>query len=147
MSLFKQTCVVCLIEKQIDCFEWAKNRPNPRTTCKICRYKNRDVRKENENSKKRKKEWFEANKEIIKDKAELRLYGITKKQLGQISCQICGGKQRLSIDHDHKTGLVRGLLCSPCNAGLGFFKDNIKTMENAIKYLNLHNDGPHYELV
>ena len=51
-------------------------------------------------------------------------------------CCICGEKQELVIDHDHRTGKVRGLLCGSCNKGLGFFKDNKKYLNSAIKYLN-----------
>jgi len=56
------------------------------------------------------------------------------------SCAICNVKeeelsQRLSIDHNHITGQVRGLLCSKCNSGLGLLKDNIDILNNAIKYL------------
>jgi hypothetical protein len=56
-------------------------------------------------------------------------------------CNICGtknpGKSRknFSIDHDHKTGVVRGLLCHSCNVGLGHFSDNIDLLKKAIKYL------------
>jgi len=76
-------------------------------------------------------------------------YGITlkeykklfKKQSGQ--CAICGtidpkstGKYNtFSIDHDHKTGKIRGLLCSNCNCGLGFFDDNPRTLIAAANYL------------
>lgn len=41
----------------------------------------------------------------------------------------------LFIDHCHETKDVRGLLCRRCNHGLGFFKDKIDLMNNAIKYL------------
>lgn len=41
----------------------------------------------------------------------------------------------LSVDHNHKTGKIRGLLCSNCNNGLGRFRDNINTLQNAIEYL------------
>lgn len=42
------------------------------------------------------------------------------------------------IDHCHSSGLVRGLLCNKCNQGIGLFMENKKTIENTIKYLELH---------
>jgi hypothetical protein len=39
------------------------------------------------------------------------------------------------VDHDHKIGKVRGLLCDQCNKGLGHFKDSKETLLKAIKYL------------
>jgi Recombination endonuclease VII len=56
-------------------------------------------------------------------------------------CAICGVHEdstlkRLAIDHDHKTGRVRGLLCSPCNTALGQFKDDPSILKNAIRYLD-----------
>ena len=42
----------------------------------------------------------------------------------------------LRVDHDHDTGVIRGLLCRNCNSGLGYFKDNKQIMENAVKYLD-----------
>jgi phage terminase large subunit-like protein len=52
-------------------------------------------------------------------------------------CQICGDpfKSRPPIDHDHKTGVARGLLCRRCNAGIGMFLDNPELLKSAIKYL------------
>jgi len=56
-------------------------------------------------------------------------------------CKICGSKLgtillgKLNIDHDHKTGKVRGLLCRSCNMGLGSFKDNLILLRSAVKYL------------
>ncbi len=56
-------------------------------------------------------------------------------------CSICSKPETssknkyLSVDHDHSTGKIRGLLCNSCNRALGYFYDNIKIMKNAIKYL------------
>lgn len=56
-------------------------------------------------------------------------------------CDICSGPAdgrwaRLSIDHDHSTGQARGLLCTKCNKGLGYFQDNPELMKRAIAYLS-----------
>lgn len=52
------------------------------------------------------------------------------------SCVICGvtGK-RLVLDHEHRTGLVRGALCNNCNSGLGAMEERIDWIESAIRYL------------
>jgi hypothetical protein len=46
-----------------------------------------------------------------------------------------GRVRRLAIDHNHKTGAVRGLLCAACNRGLEGFKDSPARLQAAIKYL------------
>lgn len=50
-------------------------------------------------------------------------------------CLICRRKKKLCVDHDHKTGVVRGLLCPPCNHGIGSLKDNPVLLKRAINYL------------
>lgn len=53
-------------------------------------------------------------------------------------CAICKThetKNRLHVDHCHKTGKVRGLLCGRCNTALGSFQDNLKWLQAAIDYL------------
>ncbi len=50
-------------------------------------------------------------------------------------CKICSNVAPLVVDHCHTTGLVRGLICSPCNSVLGYSKDNINTLKESIKYL------------
>jgi hypothetical protein len=57
-------------------------------------------------------------------------------------CEICGKPQiasmRLAVDHDHVTDDIRALLCNPCNAGLGAFKDNPALLRKAADYLERH---------
>jgi hypothetical protein len=50
-------------------------------------------------------------------------------------CACCCEKPAVHVDHDHKTGKVRAILCEPCNGGLGQFKDDPQTIRNAIAYL------------
>lgn len=51
------------------------------------------------------------------------------------ACAICGGTANLVIDHCHRTGVIRGVLCSSCNAGLGMFGDSTERLVAAIEYL------------
>jgi hypothetical protein len=50
-------------------------------------------------------------------------------------CDICGGPDPQHVDHDHRTGEVRGILCFNCNGGLGQFRDNPVFLAEAITYL------------
>lgn len=51
-------------------------------------------------------------------------------------CKICGrDMKRPYVDHNHKQGKVRGLLCMNCNTALGHFRDSIEILQNAILYL------------
>ena len=52
-------------------------------------------------------------------------------------CKICKDSiEEYHIDHCHKTGRVRGLLCRFCNTGIGMLKDDVNILQQAIKYLN-----------
>jgi hypothetical protein len=60
-------------------------------------------------------------------------------------CAICGMDQSespkiLCVDHNHKTGKVRGLLCKSCNLFIGNAHDNIDLLKNAIRYLRKYYD-------
>jgi recombination endonuclease VII len=78
-------------------------------------------------------------------------YGITLEEYNELLrkqggvCLICeaapaeirnGKIVSFPVDHDHKTGKVRGILCGFCNRGLGSFKDSKEFLERAIKYLD-----------
>jgi hypothetical protein len=74
-----------------------------------------------------------------------RKYGITGEQYLALHkfqggrCAICrratGRTRRLCVDHDHKTGKVRGLLCRPCNSMLGHLRDDPDAFRRAALYL------------
>ena len=51
----------------------------------------------------------------------------------------CRGTKNLSVDHNHETGKIRGLLCYKCNLGIGNFLENGKLLTKAINYLKERN--------
>ncbi len=61
-------------------------------------------------------------------------------------CAICGqppiSRKRLSVDHDHDTDTVRGLLCLHCNLILGYARDDIRILARAAVYLSEHSSQP-----
>lgn len=63
------------------------------------------------------------------------------KQAGR--CAICqdelGEGRKSHVDHDHRSGRVRGILCNNCNGGLGKFRDRIDLLYSAIRYLQVRN--------
>lgn len=81
--------------------------------------------------------------------SRIRSYGITEDQHDYLVatqngvCYLCHKKDEnkaLAIDHDHKTGRVRGLLCSACNRGLGLLKDDPDLVLKAYEYLSKDPD-------
>ena len=105
--------------------------------------------------------WKDANPDRVLDARLRRDFGITLDEYKALLteqggvCAICGqppttvfgrpsgrpgkqGRQRipqLVVDHDHVTGQIRGLLCVPCNRGIGFLKDDPAIVRFALKYL------------
>lgn len=75
--------------------------------------------------------------------AKAKRYGITLKELAELeavpACQACGrsfDESVRNIDHDHETGLVRGVLCFGCNTGLGLLGDTIGSVQKVLHYLH-----------
>jgi len=91
----------------------------------------------------------DTSKTQAKERARtLRAYGITEDEYDgmlaqqQGGCAICGrpdpGRHLqtfFSIDHCHTSGAVRGLLCHPCNLGIGYLQDNPEIMRAAADYV------------
>ena len=95
--------------------------------------------------------WLSRNLEKVRAQARARSlkrnFGITQARYIELlrgqggGCAICGStnsgrnNRNFCVDHDHKTGSIRGLLCFSCNHGLGQFKDSTVTLQAAICYL------------
>lgn len=93
---------------------------------------------------------YTANPQVSRRARLLITYGLTIEDYDNLltdqggMCKICAQPEttlikgvviRLAVDHCHKTGKIRGLLCSGCNTALGGFNDNIDIMNKAIDYL------------
>lgn len=142
----------------------AKSGPDKiRSTCKACCHAYDVANRERIRERKReylkrpgKKEHaahlrklrHEANPHRRTDKWRQRIYSLSVKDfrvmLGKQEgcCAICASvlkntRTGTHVDHDHKTGEVRGLLCPPCNRGLGAFRDSTQRLESASAYLKL----------
>jgi hypothetical protein len=99
--------------------------------------------------KQRAKAYAAANPERVSFSAIKRLYGMSQEEYGSLlesqggACAICCGPPtgrgkksgRYYVDHDHDTGVVRGLLCHGCNIGIGHLKDSSELLMKASKYL------------
>ena len=110
----------------------------------LSKYNNTDKRKASMRA------YYIKNKEQQRDRGMRRRYGIGLDDYNKMlkeqkdSCYICklsSSKQskRLHIDHNHKTGKVRALLCHHCNTTIGALKENTMILKNIINYLNKYN--------
>ena len=138
-----KVCRGCLEEKSVECFYLGK-RGGIRPRCKRCmaveakawRDKNPDAQR---------KIYRACNHRINLR----RRFGITVEQFNALLTQyqsshgnVCGicresesRNRRLSLDHDHRTGMIRGFLCSRCNLLLGGAKDDPEILGRAARYL------------
>ena len=140
-------CAICQENKEINEFRIDARRGKPRTNCKAC-------------DTSRHREWVEKNRDKVrasdrlrwqsKDRWEahiLRNYGLSASDYERMlvdqqgKCAICktdkpgGSAKRFNIDHCHKSGAVRGLLCNSCNTALGKMSDNPEVLISAVIYL------------
>lgn len=84
-------------------------------------------------------------RDIAHEKRVVKTYGLEPGQYKLLydfqggRCAICaratGASRRLSVDHDHKDGRVRGLLCRPCNSLLGHLRDDVRAAYRIVRYL------------
>lgn len=129
-----QKCYLCDIVKPLAEFHRDRNRKIGHSVyCKVCACE-------------KSREWRAADTERAKDLNRHRAFGLRRGEYAAMSaaqngfCACCGrtpGAKGLAIDHCHRTGRVRGLLCGNCNLGLGNFQDNPELLRKAISYLTM----------
>lgn len=161
------TCSECSTNLEVG-VNWTESQRNyNRYTCMPCysarqqRYENKkpkdvSVREKREREQRRKERRTDAEKALDRKKQYgryiKRTYGITlneydvmlRRQHGR--CAICGtdepgGKGIFNVDHCHKTGAVRELLCAKCNFLLGHAEDSIERLEQAKGYIMRHKSN------
>jgi len=144
-----KTCGKCLETKPLDEFHRNKNMKDGRVSrCKDCakeastqwRLENRDPEAQREYMRR----WHDMNRG--------RRYGLTPLEYLRLEeasggvCAVCGqppsGKRdRLVVDHDHVTNKVRGMVCHPCNSGIGLFQDDPERLRAAAQWVQTHREA------
>ena len=98
------------------------------------------------------REWYKKNPDVRREQHLIKKYNMTLAEYDSLLlsqdglCKICrtntpGGNGRFHVDHDHKNGKVRGILCNKCNTGLGNFMDSIDILSAALLYLEANRRG------
>ena len=122
-----------------DMDETRKFHPNGDSYCAVCKTIRTKIARKN-NPEKTKQYYKTANRRrnynLEPEEYELLL------EKSKNLCMICSSppsKKSLHIDHDHKTGKVRGLLCHGCNTALGLLKEDLSIMKKLIEYIERHS--------
>ena len=105
----------------------------------------KDRKKHPEEWKRRARESYKRHAEKRRIYQKIKSYGITEEIYRKMIadsrglCSICKlPTKEPTIDHDHTTRKVRGVLCHKCNQAIGLFQEKIENFESAIIYLNLY---------
>ena len=149
-----KVCSQCGMEKHVDCFyKHAGAKDGRRGDCRTCHIAKAKCRHGTPEYVAKRSRWLKKYNQSERRKSllesyNLKRYGMSKAEyeavlMGQqYCCKIClaphrpnESRGRLYVDHCHKTGKVRALLCKTCNSLLGFAKDDKSILDKAIEYL------------
>lgn len=148
-----RVCSSCGLLLKAELFSVRRDSGKLRSDCKECvrAYRKREYDKDPQKFVERARAYRRRNPERARE-ADRRhhfktTYGISLEDFDSMLaaqggvCAICGTDsprgpgRRFCVDHDHKTGEVRGILCMPCNTALGGFGDDPSKLQSAINYL------------
>lgn len=163
---FKCKELKCPADFAMDNQKWDRLRPQ----CRACEKEGRKPRHkltEDEviarrlRSRNHRSNWRNKNPELYhisrRNAQYKKKYGITYAQFIEFcenldyKCPLCqttlriegyNGPNKAVVDHCHRTNKFRSVLCHFCNAGLGYMKESIETLKNAINYLEAHSCVP-----
>ncbi|HTW20285.1 MAG TPA: endonuclease VII domain-containing protein [Mycobacteriales bacterium] len=129
-------CRDCEQAKPLEDFCRNRNEPRGRAQyCKVCH---------NARSRETRERLYGGGREYHLQ----RRYGIGQVDVDRMlaaqdgKCAVCGKADPEHVDHDHKTGTVRGLLCFNCNQALGNVRDSLRVLRGLIAYLDPEADRP-----
>jgi len=142
-------CNRCKETKPATCFEYnPQQRDGMRATCRQCLAPANAKRSRVYKAQQRANDPVKFRL-VQRGKQYVRRYGLNEGDFERMNdtqngkCAICANspdpkKRFLDIDHDHKSGKVRELLCTNCNTGLGRFRDDPDILIKAVNYLLKH---------
>jgi len=124
---------------------WNKGKTTPRNKEKGRESQRRYIKRNRKKEKERSRQHYKDNPEYMRKYQIKRLYGLSYESWLEIwdkqngKCVICEKPfvkpSEAYVDHIHKTGEIRGLLCVKCNFGIGYFDDDPGLLIKASKYL------------
>jgi hypothetical protein len=125
-----------------------------RNRCKPCNREIERARRAKDPEKRRARDaersrrWRRANPHKTREQLLRQLYGLTPERFAEIlraqgdACAICQKPSSdYCVDHCHETHRVRGILCRPCNIGIGQFRDDPALLLAAADYVEEHAGG------
>lgn len=144
-----KTCSRCKVEKpKTEFTKMSRSKDKLQINCKSCKREQAKIcyHKKPEHYKRKSNNWIKKNPEKNKHYSLKAAFNLTIEEYNELlikqnyKCIICERHQnefklKLAVDHCHKSGKIRGLLCGGCNTSLGNMKDNVFWLQNAINYL------------
>ena len=152
----EQACNRCRITQSLSSFPLRKDTGKYGATCHKCLYKDAKIVRQTPEGKKKRSDAQRKVQDPLRQK-DYHLkssFGISLAEFNDMVdnqnnvCAICkksetakdarsGKLKSLHVDHDHETGMVRGLLCTRCNIALGLVRDDRTILGNMMEYLEM----------